>query len=469
MQEGLIISAQIVIIGAGIAGLTLAGRLAGQGIKTVIIEREKAVGGLARSFVYPNGSTFDIGPHRFHTDDKNVQDFIENTLADNLITIDRNSQLFLFGKYVPWPINLKSVLTLPPGLLMRAACDLFIPARAQNDSFQDYIIEKYGKTLFNVFFKPYSEKFLNYTCENVHKDWASAGINRATIDKQIKTDSLASLIKSVLFDKNPDTKFLYPKTGGIGAFSEKLAENISQDGGEIILSTEVAQILDGNNTIKSIITDKGEKIQADYVFWSGSIDDLQEIGNASSNMYKMRYLSTILFNYIISDYSGHDFQWCYYGDSDMEVNRICLPRNFNPKNTPKGKESICVEVALSNENSDIWKDPSRLDWVIETFLLRAGLIKSLDNIDDLYIEKIKQTYPIYSLNYPRKLKSVFHWAENKWDNLALIGRTGRFWYNNMDHSIAASLETARRFIKDYKKGRLQKGERYSIEDRHYGE
>jgi len=99
--------------------------------------------------------------------------------------------------------------------MIRAGLDLVHPRKACTESFEDYIIEKYGRTLYRAFFKPYTEKFLDYTCSNLHRDWAEAGINRATIDKQIRTNSLGALVRSLLFAKNPKTKFLYPKTGGV--------------------------------------------------------------------------------------------------------------------------------------------------------------------------------------------------------------------------------------------------------------
>ena len=88
--------------------------------------------------------------------------------------------------------------------------------------------------------------------------------------------------------------------------------------------------------------------------------------------------------------------------------------------------------------------------------------------DTCHVERIPQTYPVYSINYPRKLKKTFQWVDDTWENLTLIGRTGRFWYNNMDHSIAASLEVADRFITDFQQGVIKKGNCYSVEDRYFG-
>jgi len=459
------LNGQVVIIGAGVAGLTLADRLSEAGVRPVIIECEDHIGGLARSFRYPNRAVFDIGPHRFHTDDPAVHRYIETTLGDNLITIDRDSQLFLFGKYLPWPITLRNVLALPPSMMIRAAKDLVLPRRAKTESFEDYIIEKYGRTLYRAFFKPYTEKFLDYNCSNLHRDWAEAGINRATIDKQVKTSSLGALIKSVLFSKNPQTKFLYPKSGGCGAFCDVLAEKVRARGGRILTGTEVREFaVEAGGRIRGVVTSSGEDIPADYVFWSGALDALRLLGRAPEEIPRVHYISTVLFNYLVSGRIDQGFQWCYFGDADMEVDRISVPRNFNPDNTPPGKEALCIEVTCT-EGSDTWNDPFRYDCVIESFLLHARLLKSLDHVEDVHVERVRRTYPLYALNYPRKIRGLFRWVNETWSNLALIGRTGRFWYNNMDHSIAASLRVADLFLANFARGSLARGEAYAAEDR----
>ncbi len=456
---------QVVIIGAGVAGLTLADRLSEAGVRPVLVECEDRIGGLARSFRYPDGSVFDIGPHRFHTDDPAVRAYIEATLGDNLITIDRDSQLYLFGKYLPWPMTLKNILALPPRLVLRSGFDLLFPRKAENESFEDYVIENYGRTLYRAFFKPYTEKFLDYSCSNLHRDWAEAGINRATIDKRVKTTSLGALIKSVLFGKNPHTKFLYPKTGGCGAFSDALAAKVRARGGRILTGARVREFAVGPaGRILGVSTSSGEDIPADHVFWSGGLDDLRALGRAPQDVPRVHYVSTVLFNYLVSGRIDRGFQWCYFGDGDMEVNRMSVPRNFNPANVPEGKEGLCIEVACT-QDSDTWHDPFRHDCVLETFMLRSRFLKSLDHVDSLHVERIPRTYPLYALNYPYKIKALFRWANGTWSNLSLLGRTGRFWYNNMDHSIAASLRVADLFLADYRRGELSRGDAYAAEDR----
>ena len=455
----------VVIVGAGLAGLTLARQLCARGIKPVLIEREKTAGGLARSFTYDNGTTFDIGPHRFHTDNAEVRAFIEEMLGVDVLEIRRKSQLFLFGRYLPWPMTVSNILALPFPLLFRTALDLFLRKRARTESFEDYILEKYGPTLYRVFFKPYTEKFLDYTCRNLHRDWASTGINRATIDGRIDTTSLTAFAMTLLKREKTDTTFLYPGSGGIGVLAERLRADIEAGGGRFLFNTEAAEFVSRKGRINAVVTQSGETIDADHVFWSGSLGDLRRAGRAPELVPRMYYISTVLFNYLVAEHAQQEFQWCYYGGQNMAVSRISLPRMFNAALVPEGREGLCVEMSCS-ENSETWRDPSRLDCVVETFLLHSRLVSSLDHIEEYHLEHIRNTYPLYTLNYRGKLSRFCEWVDSSWKNFTLIGRTGRFWYNNMDHSIAASLISARRFADDYNSGVLRPGNEYGCEDRY---
>ena len=150
---------EITIVGAGIAGLTAGYLLSQRGYKVIVIEREDRVGGLARSFYYDD-FVFDIGPHRFHTDDQEVLTFIEDVLGEKKIVIPRSSGVWMFGKYHDWPLNWRVLFKLPPAIILRTVWDLFFKKTYGGDSFEDYILSRYGKTLYDVFFKPYTEKFL---------------------------------------------------------------------------------------------------------------------------------------------------------------------------------------------------------------------------------------------------------------------------------------------------------------------
>jgi len=145
----------VMIIGAGVAGLSAGYQLSQKGMKVVVVEKEDRVGGLARSFQYGE-FIFDVGPHRFHTDDQKVLRFIKMVLAGELVTIPRSSGVYFFGRYHDWPLRVKTVFKLPLSLSLKVARDLLRPRRRTGSSFEDYIINMYGPTLSDSFFKLYT-------------------------------------------------------------------------------------------------------------------------------------------------------------------------------------------------------------------------------------------------------------------------------------------------------------------------
>ena len=230
------------VVGAGVAGLTFACSVLDEGSNAVVVERNDFVGGLARSYQYGD-FIFDTGPKRFHTDDKEVLDFLLKILGDDTIVVDRSSAVHLFGRYFPWPLDQRALFRLPPRVMISSAFDLLRrKPPADENSFTEYTRSRYGETLYRLFFKPYTEKFLRIPCEQVHVDWAKTGINRAVIDKRIKNETLFDLARNVLIPRPVVTKFLYPSYGGFGTYCERLADRVRNRGGEIRLDNTVSAI-----------------------------------------------------------------------------------------------------------------------------------------------------------------------------------------------------------------------------------
>ena len=135
-----------VIVGGGIAGITLASLLAGAGKDVLVLEKEPHVGGLSRSFRY-GGFTFDIGPHRFFSNNDRVTDIVNDALGEDNSSIKRNSAVYFLGAYHEWPLRLKSIRQLPVGISFRAFIDLILKnfkTYNGNPSFENYILNKYG-------------------------------------------------------------------------------------------------------------------------------------------------------------------------------------------------------------------------------------------------------------------------------------------------------------------------------------
>lgn len=428
---------KILIVGGGLTGLSAGYRLAEAGMKVRVIEKERTPGGLARSFYY-GGFIFDVGPHRFHTEDQEVLSFIKEMLGNEYVTMPRKSGVWLFNRYHDWPLGLSTLFKLPPGVIIRVFRDLFARGARPGVSFEDYILNKYGRTLYDYFFMVYTRKFLKHPPASIHSDWAKAGIDRAVIDRRLQMDTLLEVLKRTLLPTPVSTEFIYPKTGGVDTFARSLAAGIEEMGGEVRLGVKPTGFQIADDRIVSAALDDGSVLTPDIVIWTAPIDVLCEL--AGTGPTELKYLSAVLYNVEVEGISPVRYQWCYYGQDDIIFNRVSMPRYFRGDTCPPGTTGIGVEVTCM-KGDDIWNEPEKWTPEIEEDMRGVGLVGKVNRIGGVHVERIENVYPIYDLDYLRELERTVgrltHIA-----NVVLAGRTGTFWYNNMDHSIRAGMECA---------------------------
>lgn len=442
---------KVVIVGAGVSGLTVAYKLCEAGFDVTVIEKEKEVGGLARSFRY-DGFTFDIGPHRFHTDDKKVENFIKDILDDNYILIPRRSGVFMFKKYFNWPLEKEVLFKVPPLVGFKIFLDLIFRTYRTEKSFEDFVLNKYGKTIYKIFFGPYTKKFSFLDSSEIHRDWGEVGVNRAVIDKRVKVGTTFELIKNVFLPAPVKTEFIYPQDGGIAQFSLDLKNKIIKLGGKILTSTEITKIEMKKKLITSISINGRGPLKADFVVWTAPLGLLLKLLNEDDTI-DLEYLSILCFNVMIKTQKSAGYQWCYYGGGDTVFCRVSNLNLFNQNNSPPGKTGLCVEIT-SVEKDDNWKNSKGLIPQLKKDLKKVDLIKNEKDVLDIKIEKIQNVYPRYKINYTDELKKA-NFLLKKYPNLITLGRTGNFWYNNMDHSIKQALEFSEHFIKNPLKSKLK--------------
>jgi len=431
------------IVGAGVAGLSFADAVLGEGRSAVVVERNDHVGGLARSFRYGD-FCFDVGPKRFHTEDQEVLDFLLSVLGDDHIVVDRSSAVHLFGRYFPWPLDHRALVRLPLTVMVSSALDLIRRSVPEDEnSFSEYTRSRYGDTLYRLFFKPYTEKFLQIPCEEVHVDWAKTGINRAVIDKRVRSETLLDLVRTVLLPKPVNTKFLYPSYGGFGTFSEKLADRVRERRGEILLENTVRAIDAGAGKIGEVELADGRRLRPGHLVWSGNLKALAHL--LGEEPPPIRYLSTILYNMEIRREVLQQQQWIYYGGQDTVLSRVSITNEMADYMAPEGQAGLCVEVT-GFEGSGHWSHPEALIPEIQSDLVKLKLVRSESDFADVHVERVRDTYPIYDLDYKKSFARASGMAK-PYENLKLLGRTGAYWYNNSDHSMKMALHMARHLLK----------------------
>jgi protoporphyrinogen oxidase len=248
------------------------------------------------------------------------------------------------------------------------------------------------------------------------------------------------LLKTTLLPKPVETTFLYPPTG-VGIFSEKLAEGIVAAGGRIVLGSPVTGV-DSSGGRVTAVSAAEEQFPCDGVVWTAPLTLAAALLNVQRP--ELDYLSTVFYNFEINAPDRIGFQWTYYGGDEI-FSRVSCPVAFAPTMAPAGKSSLCVEVTC-RQGDDTWNRPESLTERIVGDLVRTETIRNRSEIGTLHIERMPQTYPIYSLPYLTELTRSLRQL-GQFSNLLMAGRTGRFWYNNMDHSIGQGLTMAEKILR----------------------
>lgn len=443
MSSSSVFDGPVVVVGGGVAGLTTAHLLAESGARVVVIEKFERVGGLARSYRYGD-YVFDCGPHRFHTENPNVKAYLDRVLQGHATAFPRKSEVYFQGKYYRWPLHPKNLLQLPLPLASKAGIDLAVNGLKQygNQTFEDYVLRQYGPTLYEHFFKGYSIKFLGIHPRETHPDWAKVGINRAIIDDKLQMQNLAQLAKSTLLQyKKAEIDFLYPR-GGLQVTWDKVSDLIEARGGRILTGVG-ARLVGGNGRIAAVYAGN-ERIDPSVVVWTAPLPlACQQLDIELPNL---PYLSTLFYNVLVRADVPRDYQWCYYGADDIVFSRVSIPKFFSDDTCPPGTTGVCVEVTC-REGDERWQHAERLTDAVVQDLIKVGLIRSRREVEDVFVERVADTYPIYHRTYPQALEKARK-ALTRYGNFHLAGRTGMFWYNNMDHSLENAMQLTRKLLRD---------------------
>jgi len=446
-----------IIIGAGTAGLAAGWELTHCGQPVLLIEKEKKVGGLCQTFDF-DGYKFDFGGHRFFSKQPEVRRFWEKILGEDFLTRDRLSRIYYRKKFFMYPIKLADALMKlgPAESLLIGASLVFtrikkLWSRRKEVTFEDWVVNRFGRRLFNHFFKSYTEKVWGVSVKELGSDWAA---------QRMKDISLFQIVKSFFIKTRPGQikswieKFQYPKYGP-GMFCDRVAEQIKEKRGEIALGETVEKIIHKNQIIEKIII-KNE---------DGGIRELA-IKNLISSMplnlmlsllspapperilaltKKMRFRSFFDVCLIIDKKDIFPDNWIYIHEPEVSLVRVQNFKNWSPFMCPNGnKTNVGVEY-ICWDSDDLWKakDSDLIDLAAKELqqigLVEPGLVKKG------FIIRSRYAYPVYHLNYKEDLAEIFAYLSG-FRNFQTIGRAGLYRYNNMDHSILSGFYAARNVL-----------------------
>lgn len=440
------------IVGAGPAGLTAAYKIAEAGFNVTLFEASDSVGGMAKSFELW-GQIVDLGPHRFFSNDTRVNKLWLGVIGNNYSMVSRLTRIYYRRTFFNYPLKAFNALK-GLGLLESSLCIFsyikakFFPQKNEA-TFEAWVSNRFGKRLFEIFFKSYSEKLWGISCKNLDADFAA---------QRIKKLSLYEAIKSSIFGNQGKHKtlvdeFAYPNKGA-GAPYENMAKKFQLCGGKLLLKTTVHSIIPKNQLKQGesakIILDNGIIYEFDHVISTLPITHLINQMHAPNKIKyyanKLKFRNTLLvYLNVNSLQSLFPDQWIYIHSSELKTGRITNFKNWVPGINKNKKETIlCFEYWCYDED-DIWKDSTEnIAKIAMAEAYKTGLIPK-DSITNYKVIKVPKCYPVYETGYRKNLQPIEEYLSRK-EELSVIGRYGSFKYNNQDHSILMGLLAAENII-----------------------
>jgi len=450
-------SKRVAIIGAGPAGLTAAYLLAKGNQEVVVFEKDpQYVGGISRTESY-NGYHFDIGGHRFFSKSKEVEDFWTEILGDEMLERPRSSRIYYNNHFFSYPLVAFEALR-KLGIFESALCVLsYLKAKAfpvkNPTNFEEWVTNQFGKRLFNIFFKTYTEKVWGIPCNEISADWAA---------QRIKGLSLSSAIFNALFKPNKKAtdkdkviktlidSFRYPKQGP-GMMWEACAEKSKAMGVTLHMNCGVQKIeYTGSNwTVQT--TSQGHVTGFDYVLSTAPMREL--VANVlpafpaavAANAAALGYRDFLTVVLICKDEDAFSDNWIYIHDPKVKVGRVQNFKSWSPYMVPDPSMACYGLEYFCFEGDGLWTS-SNTDLIAlgKKEIEKIGLTKASAVVDG-YVVRQPKAYPVYDQFYKARVDSVRD-ALTNYPGLYLIGRNGMHKYNNQDHSMMTAMLAAKNII-----------------------
>ncbi|HCR74593.1 MAG TPA: hypothetical protein DIW26_09610 [Ruminococcus sp.] len=494
---------KVVIIGAGPAGITAGYELLKQkpdDYDVYIYEETDSIGGISKTVKY-NGNRMDIGGHRFFSKDDRVMKWWDDVMprqgkpsfddiklkrekplvpggpdpekTDRVMLVrNRVSRIYYKHKFFDYPVSLKkqTIVNMGFATTVKAGCSYLksTVAKKEENSLENFYINRFGKTLYSMFFEGYTEKLWGRHPREISADWGSQRVKGLSISAVIK--DMFSKIGPKKADRKVETslieEFYYPKLGP-GQLWETALNDFINMGGKVIMNSKVTKIVtDNQGSVKSIVIDHNgtpETIDGDIFISSMPVKDLVNgMNDVPDDMLKIAnglpYRDFVTVGLLVDKLNLKNETeirtlgnivpdcWIYVQDTGVKLGRIQIFNNWSPYMVKDAEHTVWIGLEyFCNEGDSFWNmdDNKCIAFAIKE-LISMGVISGKENVKDAHREKIKKAYPAYFDTYAEIDKLIAYL--NKFGNLYCVGRNGQHRYNNMDHSMATSFEAVKNII-----------------------
>jgi len=445
---------RVVIVGAGPAGLTCGYELARNGHPVVLVEQDpRHVGGLARTIEY-KGFRFDIGGHRFFSKNAEIEALWTELMGERMRVRRRLSRIYYRGRFFKYPLEpLEALRKLGPLEAVRCLLSYLRAQRRRQapiGSFEDWVVHAFGRRLYEIFFRSYTEKVWGVPCSEISAEWAA---------QRIKGLSFASLMRSFIPGRTRRSgaiktlvdRFRYPPLGP-GEVWERVAGLIEKKRGVLRMDERLVRVAHSAGRVTSITTQSGEALHAyegDHFISTMPLAQLissldppaPEEVIASSRA--LRYRDFITVAVILERENVFPDNWIYIHDHRVHVARIQNYKNWSAEMVPDPRFTMLGLEYFCFEGDALWSAPDeQLVAMAKEELVTLGLAEASDVIDGVVVRQSK-AYPMYDHSYQANVARIRSFLELAASNLQVAGRNGMHKYDNQDHAMLTGLMAAR--------------------------
>lgn len=434
------------VIGAGPAALTAAYRLQQMGAVVTVFEAGASVGGLARSLDLW-GHRVDLGPHRFFSKDGRINAIWHEVIGDDYRMVDRQTRIYYRHRFFDYPLRISNVLanlrvTDIVASLGSYARQVIAPEfpPALRDTFEAWVVSHFGRRLYEMFFKSYSEKLWGIPCTALDADFATQRIRKFSLAQSVLTAlGFGKGRHRTLVDR-----FAYPKAGS-GDVYTRMARKIIERGGRIHKGAPVARVTKEGQRVTGLELEDGSLHTFDHVISTmpltlllQGLDPPREVAAAAA---KLNFRNTVLVYLNVEADSLFTDQWIYIHAAGVGVGRITNFRNWVPELYGNSRNTVLAFEYWCQDEDALWRTPDT-DLIARAIDegRRIGILGTA-HVAAGHVERIRRSYPIYARGYRDTMAPVVTYLKT-FGNLWPIGRYGAFKYNNQDHSILMGLLAA---------------------------
>jgi protoporphyrinogen oxidase len=451
------VARDVLIIGAGPAGLTAAFQLHKLGASSTILEADDQVGGISRT-VERDGYRFDIGGHRFFTKVQPVDDLWHEILpAEDFLMRPRKSRIYYDGKYFDYPIKAGNAFrNLGPVEAVRCVGS-YVAARVRppkdQTNYEGWLVARFGWRLYRTFFKTYTEKVWGVPVSQMPADWAAQRVKGLSLGKAIANAVTPSRNQKEITSLIEE--FQYPKYGP-GMMWEVCRDKVEAKGSKVVMETrvtkirheggravEVEAVTAGGGTTSYPVTEVISSMPFSQLLEAMDPPPPAEVLAAANSLQYRDFLTVALV--VPSEKVAWNDNWIYIHAPEVKTMRIQNFGSWSPFLVKDGKNVLGLEYTVFEGDRE-WNAPD--DQLIEQGkreLDSLGLMKYYD-IEAGYVVRQPKAYPIYDETYRANVDVLRAWIEANTPNVHPVGRNGMFRYNNQDHSMFTAMLTVENIV-----------------------